>query len=401
MNKAIHKLIACSVIASTLLVFSSFADEINENIKVVPLRSTSSFTQAELSRDAAKVTLFIANARGDIYHKDAKRAKEALQKALMEVTAIENLRPTKAIIDHITVAKKHLDYESTQEVGQDLIPITYDIDQLTLSMPTKNAKKELANAKKAIASGDKKGAKKDLITLEETVNVTGLYLPVDETKADIYKALSALGLGDLKQANSALKKAENNLVIMSVTTVRSISRAKKSFYKAMVDYSHAKYAKAKEDLHQSELWLDKAIHSTDAKTRDEAKKLQEKTSSLKKHLSKSTIGTKAKIKALWAQTKALSQKDMDSISSKFNSSKKQMEMKSDLLDARLHVRYAQIKQYIYGTNKEVSEELQKAKVSLKKASQYADAKTAASIKVINTSIDNLKKDGKNGNADAK
>jgi len=92
---------------------------------------------------------------------------------------------------------------------------------------------------------------------------------------------------------------------------------------------------------------------------------------------------------------------MDSIASKYNSSKKQVAIKSDLLDARLHVEYAQIKHSIYGTDKEMNEELQKAKVSLNKASQYADAKTAASIKVIDTSISKLKKDTKNSAASTK
>jgi cellobiose-specific phosphotransferase system component IIA len=401
MDKTIHKLIACSIIVSTLLVSGSFADEVDESVKVVLVKSVSAYTQAELSRDAAKVMLSVANAREDIYHKDVKQAKEALQKALVQIKIIDNLRPTKAIIEHVEVAKKHLDYEATQEVGQDLIPIAYDINQLALLVPTKNAQKHLANAKKAIALGDKKGAKKELEALEKAVNITVLYLPVNETKENIYKALTALDLGKLKQANSLLKKAENSLVIMSVASVRPVAKAKKSFYNAMVDYSHGEYVKAKEDLHQSELWLDKAMHSLDTKTRDEAKKLKEKTSFLENNLSKSTTDAEAKIHALWAQSKVLSQKDADSIASKYNSSKKEVAIKSDLLDAKLHVEYAEIKQFVYGTKKDVNEELQKAKVSLKKASQYADAKTATSIKVVDTSIDKLEKDTKESSADIK
>jgi len=49
----------------------------------------------------------------------------------------------------------------------------------------------------------------------------------------------------------------------------------------------------------------------------------------------------------------------------------------------------------------MNEELDKAKVSLNKASQYADAKTAASIKAIDASISKLKKDTKNSVADVK
>ena len=401
MNRMIHKLIVCSLVASTFLVSNTFADEIDESVKVVPTRTASAFTQAELSKEAAKVALSVANAREAIYHKDAKGAKADLQKALTEIKVIDNLRPTQAIIDHVRVAKKHLDYESTQEVGQDLIPIAYDINQLTLSTPTKNAKKHLANAKKAIASGDKKGAKKELVALEEAVNVTGVYLPVNETKANIYKALQALNASNLKQADTVLKKAENSLVIMSVTSVRPVAKAKKSFYDAMVDYSHGEYAKAKEDLHQSELWLDKAMHSSDAKTRDEAKKLKDKTSALKNNLSKHTVDAKAKINALWAQSKALSQKDAQSIASKYNHSKKEVAIKSDLLDAKLHVEYAEIKQSIYGTKKEINAELEKAKGSLKKASQYADANTVASIKVVDKSIDGLEQDSKDGVVDTK
>jgi len=236
MNRTIHKVIACSLIASTLLVSNTFADEVDESVQVVPTRTASAFTQAELSKEAAKVALSVANAREAIYHKDAKGAKADLQQALIEIKVIDDLRPTQAIIDHVSIAKKHLDYESVQEVGQDLIPIAYDINQLTFSTPTKNAKKHLENAKKAIAAGDKKGAKKELLALEEAVNVTGVYLPVNETKANIYKALQALDVSNLKEADTVLKKAEDMLVIMSVTSVRPVAKAKTSFYKAMVDY---------------------------------------------------------------------------------------------------------------------------------------------------------------------
>ena len=401
MRRKIYKIIACFITAGALSVSNSFAQGIEETVKIVPVRTTSDYTEAKLSKEASIVDLSIANAREDIYKKDVKRAKEALQKALKGINIIDNLRPTKKIINHIEIAKKHLDYESTQEVGQDLIPIAYDINQLTFAMPTQAAQKHLNNAKKAIMHGDKKNAKKELSAIQRTVSITGLYLPVNETKAYIGRALKYLDLGDLKQADAVLKKADNNLIIISLTGVRPVAKAKKSFYKAMVDYAHGEYVKSKEDLYQSELWLNKATHSSDATTRNEAKKLKKEAEILRSHLSKKTTDTEAKLDALWAQSKALSQKDADSIASKYNSSKKEAAIKSDLLDARLHLEYAEIKQFVYGTKKGIDEELQKARASLKNASQYANAKTAASIKVVDKSIDSLEQDSKNGVVDTK
>lgn len=334
--------------------------------------------------------LDIANARGDIYNKNTKKAKNDLQKAISHINIIDNLRPTDEIINHVKVAKKHLQYESTQEVGQDLIPIAYDINQLTFAMPTQNAREHLKNARKALSLGNKKEALKELSSLEEAVSITGLYLPVNQTKAYIYQALKELKLNNLQKADTILKKAEHNLVVISITGIKPIEKAKKSFYRAMVDYSHGAYAKSKEDLHNSALWLNKAMHSSNKKVRQEAKKLKEKTNTLKNELSGKTLHAKAKLHELWAESKALSERDINSVSNKFSSFKKQSKFKTDLLDARLHLEYAKARQFIYGTKQETKSELNKASLDLKKASKYSDAKTKKSLQIIEKSINNLK-----------
>ncbi len=186
-----------------------------------------------------------------------------------------------------------------------------------------------------------------------------------------------------------------------VVIVTPMETAKKSLYQAMVDYTHGEYAKAKEDLNKSEKWLDKAMHSSDATVKSEAKKLKDKATELKGNLSKDTVDAKGKLEALLADSKALSAKSLNTLLSKYDQSKKTVALKADLLDAKLHLEYAKTKQFIYGTKADVKDELNKAKTSLQKASKEADAKTAQSIKAIESSINSLEKDADQTGANIK
>ena len=50
------------------------------------------------------------------------------------------------MINHIWVAGKHLDYESTEEVKPDLIPIYAALDEIEDIVPVKQARKRLDEA---------------------------------------------------------------------------------------------------------------------------------------------------------------------------------------------------------------------------------------------------------------
>lgn len=390
MNDKLHKLIATSLMAGTFFVSNVFANDVDETVKIIPSKTVSASRGAELSKDAAEVALLVADARDALHRKDAKDAKMYLRKALLKIKSINNLMPTQTIIDHIEIAKKHLNYESTQEVKQDLIPIAYDINRLTFALPTDDIKKHYVNLQKAVNSGNKKNIQKELATLKKAVTVSAICLPVNETETYIYKALKVLNISDYKQADAALKEAESDLVVMSVTDVQPMTNAKKSFYKAMTDYTKGEYAKAKEDLHQSELWLDRAMYTSDVKTKAEIKELKQKAEVLKENLSQNSVNAKEKIKELLAKSKALSEKIKNSMIYKYDTSKKEAKIKSDLLDAKLHLEYAEdIEQSVYGTKRDLKTELQKAKLSLKNASQYANTKTKASIKKIESDINTV------------
>jgi len=58
--------------------------------------------------------------------------------------------------------KKHLDYENTEKVLPDLIPIYDDLAEIKGIVPVAQAKRYVDNAKKALKRGNKESAKKAL-----------------------------------------------------------------------------------------------------------------------------------------------------------------------------------------------------------------------------------------------
>ena len=98
----------------------------------------------------------IAQARGDLKNNKPDQAKEALTKAATLIDIIKASVPTWKVKAHIWVAKKHLSYEDTTTVLQDLVPIYAALDDIEALVPVEKTKAHVKQAEKKLKEGSKK-----------------------------------------------------------------------------------------------------------------------------------------------------------------------------------------------------------------------------------------------------
>ena len=254
--------------------------DINQEITIIPARVVTPAQQEILSNAAASVLRHISAARGDIDAKKPEAAKEALQKVDRLIRIINAGRPMAKIKDHIWVAKKHLDYEDTQEVAADLIPIYADLSDIEDFMPVAQARKKLNKANENLKKGNKKTAKEELAAVDEALSYSEIDLPLAETERQVALAQKALDQGKLTDADRALKAAEDGVQFFAVGIEEPLGKAKKSYLQATENYTAGKYETAKADLKKAVAWIKRAGQSSDKKIRDEAAELEKSVKNL-------------------------------------------------------------------------------------------------------------------------
>ncbi len=250
-------------------VTPGFSATINEKITITPLKTLSPRMHERLSYAAAKVLRLIASARGAIHKEDYDTASKDLIQAKALLKMIESNLPTEKIKDHIWVAKEHLDYESTEKVKDDLVPIAYDLTELKSIIPIQQAQKYLKEANNGLTKGDKKAARKALNELEKSVVIMEVDVPITSTRKHILAAESYLLQGEPGFADQELQKAENNVVLLG-----AVGEIKRSLWRATMDYTAGKFKAAKRELDKAGREVERALKSSDKDTRDAARKLK-------------------------------------------------------------------------------------------------------------------------------
>ena len=112
-----------ATIGTALVSAPVYAATIQEKVITTPGKTITPQEEVLISSSGGKVLRHIAQARADIHNKDADAAQTELDQADKLLAIIRAALPTTSVKDRIWVAKEHLEYEDTQEVLPDLIPI--------------------------------------------------------------------------------------------------------------------------------------------------------------------------------------------------------------------------------------------------------------------------------------
>jgi hypothetical protein len=286
----------------------------------------------------------IAQARADIHNKDLDSAKLQLNNANTLLDIIKTSLPTTQVKDHIWVAKKHLEYEDTQQVMPDLVPIYDSLDEVVNYMPIKEAKAHLDKAKHQLKKGDKQAAIKELDATDASLVYTEIDLPLNATRRLVANAKADLEKQDAKSADQTLRTAEENVTHLSVGIAEPLVPAKSAFWQAKRDFAKKAYDNAKHDLGVAIGYLEQSAASTDQLVRDEVGKLLTQARALQDKISQGGGSAKAELDRLWQRTNALADRAQQYVSTSWSRLRHTDELKSDLIEAKLKLDFARIDQ---------------------------------------------------------
>jgi hypothetical protein len=354
------------------------ADVIHEQVSVKPEKTISPQEESVISSAGAKVLRHIAQARADIHNKDIEGAKTALGQAEKLLDIIQASVPTTKIKDQIWVAKKHLEYEDTQEVLPDLIPIYTSLDELVDTMPVEAAKKHLDQAKEQLKSGDNGKASKALEATAAALQYTEIDLPLGTTQKLVSLAKTDLDKGNTEDAANTLKSAEDNVVFLSAAIEQPLFTAQALLWQMVLDLEAKNMDLAKADLKGAIGYLETASHSDNKSTRDAAGQILAQAMNLQKDLD-SGVDIGARVRRLWEHAQALAERDVEYLATGWSRYRAESALKSDLIETKLHLANARIDVFTGHEPDKARNELESARRYLDQAAEAASNQTTENV----------------------
>ena len=377
-------------------------DAVQEESKITEGKALAPQGEMSLASTAAKVLCAIAQARGSIHEKNIVQATHGLHKARTLIDLLKAVRPTARVKDHIWVAKKHLDYEPTEKVALDLIPIDLALTNLEYFIPVTEAKAHLQAAHKSLINKDKAGAKKHLEAVDHSLVYTEVDLPLAATEHHLGTAQELLADNKPRKADAALEDAEAGVEFISLSVDAPIVHAKKSLWQGMEAYAAGNVDAGKIDLKQAGVWLTHAMQTRDEEVKAEATALAGELRTLAADTKSQGSAIKIALQSLWRKTKALTEREAAQAVVGWQDFRKQStttmplqnttKLKVDLTDAKFHMTCAEIFEFITHEGDKARTAIEKAQMHLKAAEELANGRIKAEIQGLNQESELIRKE---------
>ena len=383
MNRTFHQVSITGVLLSALFIPTlGWGERIHEDIKNTVGKPLSPQEEQILASSATKVLRAIAQARGAVHEQNFTQAKNDLKKVQTLIALINTARPTTRIRDYIWVAQKHLDYESTEKVALDLVPIDMALTELAYVIPIEEAKTHLEAAHKSLTKQDKPAAKKHLEAVKEALVYTDVDLPLSATVQHILNAEQFLQDHKLKETDAALAAAEDGVEFISISMNSYMAHAKKSLWEAMQAYTSGQYVSAKAHLKRAATWLTRVAQGEQPKVDSEAQHLAAEVTALTKNVEQSRENVKTSLNALWEKITSLSTLEAEKVAAgahRQQNYEDNMALKVNLIEAKFHVSYAETYALTTHNHEMALTELEKAQKHLSTAAEGADSQYKGKI----------------------
>jgi hypothetical protein len=389
--------VATAVLIAGLMTTSALipppaAAKVQERPGVSADRPITATDDVVLSSAAVKALRHIAQARGDIENGDGGGAQLQLDQANILLDIAEAALPATTVKDRIWVAKKHLEYESTQQVLTELVPIYRSLDELTAYMPVQDARRHLDQAKASLAKNDKDKAIAEFDAADAALLYVEADIPLRTTRQLMRRAREDIQNGDAQAAESALKAAEDNVVFLSVAMHEPLAEAHRSLWRASQDYVAGAYGAAKTDVHRAVRYLDYASNDADKETRAGIKTLLAKAHSLEQKIGAKSREVPALLSDLWNRTEALSERSVEYFTTGWQRMRANDDLKAKLIEAKLHLSYAEADSLLGNDAKQATGELAQTENYLSKAAAEAPKGQTAGIQAVRSGVKGLSSD---------
>lgn len=364
---------------------------IEEKVSVAPVKTVSARDEKMIASAGTKVLRHISKARADLKKKDGDAAKAQLDKAETLLKIIEVSMPVNKVNDRIWVSKKNLEYNDSEEVMPDQIPLYSELDEQVDFKPVELTKQNIDKHREQLKHSDEQHATKDLETEDAALVYTEVDLPLSITRQRVTSAQADIAKGNLIQADKTLKSAEDSVSYTTVDVNEPLTVAKSSLWSAITNYSAKAYDQTKIDLKKAIEYLQTAAQSADKITSREAAKLVEETKNLEDKVAIQSTETAKKLDLLWHHTAALSERSIEYMSTGWSSLRADSKIKTDLIDAKLHMVNAQIDRFTDDNVKEAKSELETSLSFLDRVADNAPDAQKTQVKQMRNEVKKLAK----------
>jgi hypothetical protein len=336
-----------SNISSSFLMFSLIAvstswaqtpDGINTAIQY---NSITSQEESTLERTAIVALRHITQARSDIHRKELASALIELNKSEMLLETIKDNLSTTTVKNFIWVARKHLEYEPSQQVLHDLEPIYSSLNMISAYIPTDKAKRYVDRAKGYLEKDKKSEAGSALDRADKSLVVIEVEVSLLKAQRYVTMAQECLVTNNPKKANEVLKIAEQWATALYFGMNTPMVQARRNIWLAFRNYSPAKRSASVALLNQARRNLDKASITSNQKGKEELKKLSSEVAVLENKLAGEGNAVESEIKSAWEKSEALAERSVAYVSSYYSEAMATLKSEDSLIEARLHVMYAE------------------------------------------------------------
>jgi len=384
-----------SMIAAVLLSavpHATWAEKDQSNVGDT-LTSRVSATQREAIISAALRTLrHITQARNAIHKDDINQARENVQQAQELLALIEAARPTVRLKEHIWVTRQHMDYETAQDVINDLTLIDAELLSLGDIVPTAKAHRHLQSAQAFMTKNDTRSARQELDRLEASLVFTEFDLPLAASEQQIIAAQEALARNQPAAADKNLVAAEESIQFITLGGSAPLVSARTHLGRAATNYADEYYAAAKADLAQASEWLRRAGNDADEKSRKEAQKLAEKIDALKNKLDKDEDDHTHTLGNFLHRVAVLTEREAEDLWLRYKQQRAANQTFRKLLDAKTHLHYAE-HDMVKGRNPDtVRKELESADRYLEESLNEAEPPLRERISQLRKEVHALEED---------
>jgi len=342
MNYSVFKSVIAAILLSGIAVpHTTWAKQYQDDVGDT-LTSKTSATQREAIASAALRTLrHITQARNAIHKNDISQAREDVQQAQELLALVEAARPTVRLKQHIWVARQHMDYETAQDVIDDLTLIDAELLGLGDLLPTAKARRHLQSAQALMMKNDTKAARQELDRLEASLIFTEFDLPLATSEQQILAAQEALAQNRPAAADNNLVAAEESIQFITLGGRAPLVNARTHLGRATKNYADEYYAAARADLAQASKWLRRAGKDADEKSRKEAQKLAAEIEAVKDKLDNDADDHTHTLGNFLHRSAALIDRDAEGLWLRYKHQQAANQTLRKLLDAKTHLHYAE------------------------------------------------------------
>ena len=357
---------------AALLFIAFFTQEpraqTQQSAGLVPYKSITPGVESAIERTRIRVLVHISRARSDIHGKDWARAQDEAAEAVRLTDSIRDDLSTVPAKDLIAIARKHLEYEPSQQVlRDDFPPIFASLNQVSVYLPTDKALLHVGKAEEHLQSDNKQKADRELALADKSLIVIEVELPLLRSQQYVVKAEGYLAARDAEKADAALQAAEQRAMALAAAMKSPLFLAKQNLWLAFRNYSTARGPEAKTYLERARYYLGMTAGSASALEKEEAGKLSQEIADLEKRLPNQGKAAESALKMAFEKCEALAERSAAFLSAGLSEVETTLKGEDNLIEARLHVAFAETYQVTVKEPDKAVKELDTAHTYLQKA----------------------------------